>query len=46
MKLKLIRRYGKEVDQEFMDLEFARFEQERQMEIEYEKEELTRVILK
>lgn len=43
--LVLIRRYSMPVDQEFMDLEFARFEHERQQEIEWEREELTRLIL-
>lgn len=45
-KIVLITRYsGKEVDQDFMDLEFTRLDQEREMEIEWEREELTRLIL-
>ncbi len=43
-KIILVRRYDK-VDQEFFDLEFARMDQEREMEIEWEREELTRIIL-
>ncbi len=43
--LTLVSRYSGKVDQEFMDLEFARLDQEREMEIEWEKEELTRIIL-
>lgn len=44
--LKLIKRYDiNNVDQEFFDLEFARFEHERQKEIQWEKEELTRLII-
>jgi hypothetical protein len=46
-KIILINRYNtKKVDQEFMDLEMARFDQEREEEIEWEREELTRRILK
>ena len=42
----LIRRYDpKNIDQEFFDLEFSRMDQEREMEIEWEREELTRIIL-
>ena len=41
----LARRYGDKVDQDFMDLEFERFEQERINETIWEREELTRLIL-
>jgi len=44
-KIVLITRYSGKVDQDFMDLEFARLDQEREMEIEWEREELTRLIL-
>lgn len=46
-KIILINRYNtKKVDQEFMDLEMSRFEHEREKEIEWEREELTRQVLK
>lgn len=44
-KIVLITRYSGKVDQDFMDLEFTRLDQEREMEIEWEREELTRLIL-
>jgi len=44
-KIILVKRYAEPIDQEFMDLEFARMDQEREMEIEWEREELTRIIL-
>ena len=44
-KIILISRYKGKVDQDFMDLELARFDQERENEILWEKEELTRLIL-
>lgn len=43
--LQIVERYSGKIDQEFMDLEFARLDHERQMEIEWEREELTRLIL-
>ncbi len=47
LDFKLINRYsgGAKVDQDFMDLEFARLDQEREMETQWEREELTRLIL-
>ena len=45
LQLILISRYKGKVDQDFMDLEFDRFDQERENETIWEKEELTRLIL-
>ena len=45
MKIKLVQRYTGKVDQDFMDLELARLDQERENEILWEREELTRLIL-
>lgn len=53
MILKLISRYGNTLDteekikefNEFYDLEESRLNQERQVEIEWDREELTRLIL-
>jgi len=52
IKINLINRYSgkveeeiQKIDQEFFNLEFARMDQEREMEIEWEREELTRIIL-
>ncbi len=51
-KIILISRYSgkvkeevQKIDQEFFNLEFARMDQEREMEIEWEREELTRIII-
>lgn len=46
LQLRLIRRYDTDnIDQEFMDLELARMDHERENEIKWEREELTRIIL-
>lgn len=44
-KIILVRRYDKKIDQEFMDLEFARLDYENEMQNEWIKEELTGAIL-
>lgn len=44
-ELVIVKRYSGKVDQEFFDLEFARMDSEREMEIEWEREELTRIII-
>ena len=41
----LARRYGDKVDQDFYDLEEARWKHEEQIENDFNKEELTRIIL-
>ncbi len=44
-KIVLISRYSGKIDQDFFDLEFSRHDHEREMEIEWEREELTRIII-
>ncbi len=43
--MKIMKEEVQKIDQEFFDLEFARMNQEREMEIEWEREELTRIII-
>jgi hypothetical protein len=46
MKIILVRRYsGSKVDQKFYDLEEVRWKHEEQIENDFNKEELTRLIL-